>query len=300
MTWPAARSDAASPSVGVVTVAYHSDDVLDGLPRVARRGERGPARDRRRRQRGRAEHARDRPRCRRDLSRTPVEPRLRRRPSTRVCAALPASVEWVLFATRTSSSHAGVIDVLRVAGDADPAIATVGPVVLNPDGTIYPSARAVPSLRTGVGHALFANLWHGNPWTLPYRAGHDRRLRSPRCRLALRVRVFSSGAAHSTRSAGSTRATSCTSRTSISGSDSGRRGYRNRYEPEVGVTHLGAHSTSSESARMVRAHHESARRFLRKKYAGWYLWPVRATLAVGLAARSAWVVRRARQSKRTG
>jgi N-acetylglucosaminyl-diphospho-decaprenol L-rhamnosyltransferase len=37
---------------------------------------------------------------------------------------------------------------------------------------------------------------------------------------------------------------------------------------------------------MVVAHHDSARRFLSKKYAGWWLWPIRAGLAVGLALRS--------------
>jgi N-acetylglucosaminyl-diphospho-decaprenol L-rhamnosyltransferase len=45
---------------------------------------------------------------------------------------------------------------------------------------------------------------------------------------------------------------------------------------------------------MVAAHHESAKRFLGKKYAGWYLWPVRITLRVGLALRSALVVRKLR------
>src|SRR5690606_10093760 len=45
----------------------------------------------------------------------------------------------------------------------------LGPRVLNEDGTTYPSARAVPSLRTGVGHALFTNLWTANPWSRRYR-----------------------------------------------------------------------------------------------------------------------------------
>ena len=79
----------------------------------------------------------------------------------------------------------------------------------------------------------------------------------------------------------------------------GKAGYRNVYEPAAAVTHVGAHSTGSESARMVQAHHDSARRFLSKKYSGWYLWPVRAVLAVGLAIRSRAITRRLRRGEPT-
>jgi N-acetylglucosaminyl-diphospho-decaprenol L-rhamnosyltransferase len=185
----------------------------------------------------------------------------------------------------------GAIDALRASGEADPAIGAVGPAVLNPDGSVYPSARAVPSLRTGVGHALFANLWQRNPWTLAYRResdpsdqARDAGWLSGSC-LLVRRSAFDA----------------------IDGFDEGyfmyfedvdlgfrlgRAGYRNVYEPSATVTHIGAHSTGSESARMVAAHHASARRFLSKKYAGWWLWPVRVVLRVGLAIRSRAIQRR--------
>ena len=73
----------------------------------------------------------------------------------------------------------------------------------------------------------------------------------------------------------------------------GRAGYRNVYEPSATVTHVGAHSTGTESAAWSRRHHASARRFLSKKYAGWWLWPVRVVLRVGLAIRSRAIQRRA-------
>jgi N-acetylglucosaminyl-diphospho-decaprenol L-rhamnosyltransferase len=44
---------------------------------------------------------------------------------------------------------------------------------------------------------------------------------------------------------------------------------------------------------MIAAHHESARRFLHKKYSGWYLLPVRIVLDLGLAVRSSALKRRA-------
>ncbi len=52
-----------------------------------------------------------------------------------------------------------------------------------------------------------------------------------------------------------------------------KAGYRNVYEPSEVVNHSGAHSTSVESERMIEAHHESARRFLQRKYPGPLLWP---------------------------
>jgi N-acetylglucosaminyl-diphospho-decaprenol L-rhamnosyltransferase len=188
----------------------------------------------------------------------------------------------------------GSIDRLLETGSSDQAIAAIGPAVLNPDGSVYPSARAVPSLRTGVGHALFANLWQRNPWTLAYRRETDpsdeRRDAGWLSGSCLLVRRSAFDA--------------------IGGFDDGyfmyfedvdlgfrfgKAGFRNVYEPAASVTHVGAHSTG-ESARMVRAHHDSARRFLSKKYAGWWLWPVRATLAVGLAIRSRAITRRLRRA----
>jgi N-acetylglucosaminyl-diphospho-decaprenol L-rhamnosyltransferase len=80
----------------------------------------------------------------------------------------------------------------------------------------------------------------------------------------------------------------------------GKAGYRNRYEPAAIVTHAGAHSTAAESALMVASHHESARRFLNKKYSGPVLWPLRVALGLGLRARSAIVQRSLRHSEVDG
>ncbi len=208
-----------------------------------------------------------------------------------VAAALPPSIEWILVSNPDIRWHAEAIDTLLETGRTDPRIGSVGPMVLNDDGTVYPSARAVPSLRTGIGHALFANVWLGNPWTRAYRAEHadpgaarDAGWLSGSCVLVRRSAFDELG-----------------------GFDEGyfmyfedvdlgyrlsKAGYRNRYEPRAVVNHSGAHSTSVESERMVEAHHASARRFLQRKYPGPLLWPVRAVLGVGLAIRSALLRRR--------
>ena len=208
-------------------------------------------------------------------------------------AVLPPSVRWVLISNPDVVLDPGVVDALAAVGESDESIAAIGPAVLNPDGTVYPSARRVPSLRTGVGHALFVNLWHDNPWTRRYRQDSDEAV-TPRdagwlsgaC-LLVRRDVFDA----------------------IGGFDEGyfmyfedvdlgyrlgRAGYRNRYEPGVAVTHVGGHTAARDSAQMIRAHHDSAQRFITRKYTGWHLWPVRVALSTGLAVRSALLQRRSR------
>jgi N-acetylglucosaminyl-diphospho-decaprenol L-rhamnosyltransferase len=75
----------------------------------------------------------------------------------------------------------------------------------------------------------------------------------------------------------------------------GRAGFRNVYDPGAWVVHAGGHSTQGASERMVRAHHDSAHRFLSRKYPGPLLWPIRATLGLGLRLRSTLVMRRVRR-----
>jgi N-acetylglucosaminyl-diphospho-decaprenol L-rhamnosyltransferase len=200
-------------------------------------------------------------------------------------ASLPDSVDWILVSNPDVSLSTGALDTLVAVGDDDPSVGSVGPAILTSEGEIYPSARSVPSLRTGVGHALFVNLWAANPWTRAYRNGS----KTP---VERREAGWLSGACVLVRR---------TAFTELGGFDSGffmyfedvdlgyrlgRLGYRNVYEPLARVVHTGAHSTTSDSTRMIQAHHDSARHFLNKKYAGWWLWPIRAALTVGLKVRS--------------
>jgi N-acetylglucosaminyl-diphospho-decaprenol L-rhamnosyltransferase len=206
-------------------------------------------------------------------------------------AALDPEVEWVLLSNPDVVLSAGVVDRLVEVASEDERIGSVGPAVLNEDGTVYPSARNVPSLRTGVGHALFANLWINNPWTAAYKnEAADNTVRrdcgwlSGSCVLVRRSAFEGIG--------GFDDGFFMYFEDVDLGFRLGRKGLRNVYEPSVSVVHTGAHSTTTESARMVAVHHESARRFLSKKYPGVLLWPIRAGLTVGLALRSAVIRRR--------
>ncbi len=198
---------------------------------------------------------------------------------------LPASVEWILISNPDVALKPNAVDRLLSTGRGDSSIGAVGPAVLTAQGDVYPSARAIPSLRHGIGHALFSNLWADNPWSRTYRnelgsqqTGRDAGWLSG-ANLLVRRSAFDA----------------------LGGFDEGyfmyfedvdlgyrmtKAGYRNVYEPEAQVTHTGAHSTTNDSAAMVAAHHNSARRFLDRKYSGALLLPVRVVLRAGLAARS--------------
>jgi N-acetylglucosaminyl-diphospho-decaprenol L-rhamnosyltransferase len=206
-------------------------------------------------------------------------------------ATLPGDIEWILVSNPDVVLGAGSLDILVALAIADDRIGSVGPLIRTSTGDVYPSARTVPSLRTGIGHALFANLWQANPWTRAYR-------RETETSLERKAAGWLSGACLLVRRAAFEQ---------LGGFDKGffmyfedvdlgyrlgKAGYLNMYEPAATVVHSGGHSTTTDSARMIRAHHESARRFLGKKYAGFLLWPVRAVLRVGLAIRSGFAVRR--------
>lgn len=197
---------------------------------------------------------------------------------------LPAGVEWVMITNPDVVFHPGAIDRLVEAGSTSADVGAVGPLVLNEDGSVYPSAREVPGIRVGSGHAVFSNIWPSNPWTRRYHAStasnveRDAGWLSGSCLLVRR-----------------------TAFDGIGGFDEGffmyfedvdlgyrlsRAGWRNRFTPTAEVTHTGGHSTAGESAAMIRAHHRSAERFIRKKYSGAVYWPVRAVLLIGLRLRS--------------
>jgi N-acetylglucosaminyl-diphospho-decaprenol L-rhamnosyltransferase len=162
----------------------------------------------------------------------------------------------------------------------------LGPRVLETSGEVYPSARELPALRTGIGHALFANTWVSNPWTRRYR-GEDR-VTSDRWRetgwlsgsfLLVRRKAFEAVG-------GFDESYFMYFEDVDLGARLSKAGWRNLYVPNAVVTHTGAHSTTNHASAMRMEHHRSAYLYLSRKYSAPYLLPLRAILRIALAVRA--------------
>ncbi len=70
--------------------------------------------------------------------------------------------------------HGSIDDLIRVA-KTHPRAGLLGPMVRNPDGTVYASGRRFPSLVDGLGHAFVSLVRPDNAFTRRYRMdGWDR------------------------------------------------------------------------------------------------------------------------------
>lgn len=188
----------------------------------------------------------------------------------------------VRFLTETAAALSGpLID--------GPRIGSIGPRLLNEDGTVYPSARNIPSVGTGIGHALFGRIWPRNPWTRKYQDAANYTEARPAGSL--------SGAAVMVKR---------TVFEEIGGWDEtyfmhfedidlgfriGLAGYENRFEPAVSLEHSGAHSTKKHAAVVERAMTASAIRFMSKRYPGAWNAPLRWLITTGLHFRGAIKIR---------
>ncbi|MFY9783491.1 MAG: glycosyltransferase family 2 protein [Acidimicrobiales bacterium] len=84
--------------------------------------------------------------------------------------ALAPRTTYVLVSNPDVVVHAGAVKSLVDYLDEHPNVALVGPSILRPDGTIYPSQRVFPNVWLAGLHALLSPLWPGNPATKRYRS----------------------------------------------------------------------------------------------------------------------------------
>ncbi len=197
--------------------------------------------------------------------------------------------DYLLIVNPDVSFAPGSIDRLVEAAERMPSGGAFGPKILTAEGNVYPSARRLPSLRTGVAHGLFGRIWPSNPWSVAYRAeGQSDRVRdagwlSGAC-LLVRTSAW--------REVGGFDLSYFMYFEDVDlGYRLGKAGWRNVYVPEAVITHTGAHSASRNVKRMERAHHDSAYLYLSRRYSNWYFAPLRLALRLGLWGRLWWISR---------
>ncbi|HEY2204234.1 MAG TPA: glycosyltransferase family 2 protein [Pseudonocardia sp.] len=214
--------------------------------------------------------------------------------ANRGVAGLGREYGWVVVANPDVVWRPGSLDALVEAGSRQPRAGALGPLIRDADGAVYPSARLLPSLGRGAGHAVFGAVWPANPWTRAYRqsesavAERDAGWLSGSCLLLRRAAWDSVGGFDSRYFM------------YFEDVDLGERltdaGWRNRYVPAAEVLHTGGHATTAHaevSARMLAEHHRSAYRYLADRHRGPAWAPMRLALRAGLTTRSALAVRRA-------
>ncbi|MET0276446.1 MAG: glycosyltransferase family 2 protein [Acidimicrobiia bacterium] len=151
--------------------------------------------------------------------------------------------------------------------DTERDLGAVGPVVRNPDGSQYPSARSMPSLIDSIGHAMFGVVRPENPFTRRYRQLDVDPSR------ARDVEWLSGAAMWLRRSA----------LDSVGGWDDGyfmfmeevdlcwrlrRLGWRVAYDPGGAVVHEQGVSREHHPFQMIVRHHRSVYRYARKRWRG--------------------------------
>lgn len=198
-----------------------------------------------------------------------------------------SQADWFMVVNPDTVFTPDSMSELVAASERWPAGGVFGPRLANVDGTIYPSARELPSLSIGIGHALLVSVWPGNPWTARYHGITDREhvcgWLSGAC-LLLRPEAYRQ----------------------IGGFDPNYfmffedvdLGLRMReaewesvYVPSATVIHDQGTSWRDRPAPMIRAHHESAMRYISRAYPGKRNAPLRGAILAGLKLRSRWMTR---------
>lgn len=199
--------------------------------------------------------------------------------------------DWVIVANPDVQWGPGSIDALLDAATRWPRAGALGPLIRDPDGSVYPSARHLPSLIRGGMHAVLGPVWPRNRWTRAYRQEH--------LEPSERVVGWLSGSCLLLRRSAFDQIGGFDERYFMYmedvdlGDRLGRAGWQSVYVPSSEVLHHKGHSTGGDPSRHLAAHHRSTYIFLADRNPGWLRAPLRWTLRGSLAVRSRVMVRNA-------
>ncbi|MGW5922882.1 glycosyltransferase family 2 protein [Nocardia fluminea] len=217
----------------------------------------------------------------------------------RAVAEIDPSIAFVILANPDIRWGVDSIDKMLEAAARWPRAGAIGPMVREPDGSIYPSARRVPGLADGAGHAILGSVWPKNPWSVRYRQENEE--------ISERVVGWLSGSCLLVRRAAFDTIDGFDSRYFMYmedvdfGDRMGKAGWHNVFVPDAEVTHAKGHAAGKHPELMLPAHHASAYRFQADRHPHWWQAPLRGALRAGLAVRSKIAVRSAlREQARTG
>jgi len=185
------------------------------------------------------------------------------------------------------------IDLLLEAAGRWPRAGTLGPLIREPDGSVYPSARHLPSVIRGGMHAVVGPFWPGNPWSTAYRQERQEPSERPVGWL--------SGSCLLVRKAAFDEVDGFDDRYFMYmedvdlGDRLGKAGWQNIYVPDAEILHDKGHSTGRDPGRNLAAHHTSTYIYLADRYHRWWQAPLRWAMRPALEVRSALAVRRSRR-----
>lgn len=206
--------------------------------------------------------------------------------------------EFLIVANPDVQWGPGSIDALLEAADRWPHAATLGPLIREPDGSVYPSARHLPSLIRGGMHAVVGPVWPNNPWSRAYR--------QERLEPSERPVGWLSGACLLVRRAAFEAIGGFDERYFLYmedvdlGDRLGKAGWLNVYVPSAEVLHQKGHATGKDPAANLAAHHRSTYTYLADRHTGWWRAPLRWAMRGALAVRSTLAVRSARRKLMKG
>ena len=216
----------------------------------------------------------------------------------RAVAEIGPEAEFFVVANPDVQWGAGCIDVLLEAAGRWPRAGALGPLIHDPDGSIYPSARHLPSLIRGGMHAVVGPFWKSNPWTAEYR--------QERLEPSERPVGWLSGSCLLLRRAAFEEVSGFDERYFMYmedvdlGDRFGKAGWQNVYVPSAEILHDKGHATGRDPARNLAAHHTSTYTFLADRHPSRWQAPLRWTIRVALAARAGLVVRNSRRMRAKG